>query len=88
MGADKKFDKKMPVLESLFNKVVTLKACNFIKKWLQHMCFPVKFAKVATLKACNFIKKRLQHMCFPVKFAKFLRAVFLQNTSSGYSWII
>ena len=30
---------------SLFNKVAGLKACNFIKKRLQHRCFPVKFAK-------------------------------------------
>ena len=29
----------------LFNKVAGLKACNFIKKRLQHKCFSVKFAK-------------------------------------------
>ena len=29
-----------PVLEFLFNKVARLKACNFIKKRPQHMCFP------------------------------------------------
>ena len=33
------------MLESLFNKVTGVKACNFIKKRLQHRCFPVKFAK-------------------------------------------
>ena len=33
------------MLESLFNKVAGLNSCNFIKKWLQHRCFPVKFAK-------------------------------------------
>ena len=32
--------------------------------------------------ACNLIKRRLQHKCFPTKFAKFLRAPFLQNTST------
>ena len=32
-------------LESLFNKVAGLRACNFIKKRLQHRCFPVKLAK-------------------------------------------
>ena len=33
------------LLESLFEKVASLKACNFIKKRLQHRCqvFPVKF---------------------------------------------
>ena len=34
-----------PVLESLFNKVAGLQACNFIKKRLQHRYFPVKIAK-------------------------------------------
>ena len=33
------------MLESLFNKVSGLKACNFIHKILQHRCFPVKFGK-------------------------------------------
>ena len=31
-------------LESPFNKVASLKAFNFIKKRLQHMCFPVHIA--------------------------------------------
>ena len=34
-----------PVLESLFNKVAGLKACNFIKNRLQRRCFPAKLAK-------------------------------------------
>ena len=33
------------VLGSLFNKYAGLKACNFIKKRLQHRSFPVKFAE-------------------------------------------
>ena len=33
--------RKTPVLESLFNKVEALKACNFIKERLQHRCFHV-----------------------------------------------
>ena len=37
---------KTSVLESRFNKAAGLKACIFIKKRLQHMCFPVNFAKV------------------------------------------
>ena len=35
---------KNPVLESLFDKVPCLQACNFILKRLQHRYFPVKFA--------------------------------------------
>ena len=30
--------RKTPVLESCFNKVARMKACNFIKKILQHRC--------------------------------------------------
>ena len=33
------------MLESLFNKVTMLKACNFIQEKPQHRCFPVKNAK-------------------------------------------
>ena len=33
------------MLKSLFNNVASLQASNFIKKGLQHCCFPVKFAK-------------------------------------------
>ena len=31
--------------ECLFNKVASLKVSNFVKKGLQHRCFPVKLAK-------------------------------------------
>ena len=41
-----KFHWKTPTLESLLNKVVVLNVCNFIKKSLQHRCFPVKLAKI------------------------------------------
>ena len=43
-----KFYRKTPVLESLFNKVASLMACNekeTIKKRLQHRCFPVNIVK-------------------------------------------
>ena len=40
-----KFHKETPLLESLFNKVSGLKTCNFIKKRIQHSCFPLKFAR-------------------------------------------
>ena len=33
-------------MESLFKKVAGLRACNFIKKRLQHRSFPVKFEKL------------------------------------------
>ena len=33
------------MVEFLFNKVAALETCNFIKKTLQHRCFPVYIAK-------------------------------------------
>ena len=48
----RKFHKKIPVLEFLFNKVAGLS--TFIEKRLHHSCFPVKFAKV--LKTFFFTK--------------------------------
>ena len=36
--------RKTSVLKSLFNKVASLQACNFIKTRLQHRCFPVNIA--------------------------------------------
>ena len=40
-----KFQRKAPVLESLFYKVASLQACNVTKKRLLHRCFPMKFEK-------------------------------------------
>ena len=37
--------KKTPLLESLFNKFVSLQDCNFIQNRLQHRCFPVNVPK-------------------------------------------
>ena len=34
-----------PLSEPFFNKVADLKVCNFIKKRLQHRCFPVNIVK-------------------------------------------
>ena len=39
-----------PVLESLLNKLASLHICNFVKKRLQHKCFPAKFARTPILK--------------------------------------
>ena len=36
---------KAPVLDAPFNKVAGLELCNFIKKILQHRCFPANIAK-------------------------------------------
>ena len=41
----RKFHRKTPLLESLFNKVAGLEACYFIKKRLQRRYFSVVFVK-------------------------------------------
>ena len=52
-----------PVLESLFRKS-GLKACNIIKKRLQHRCFPVNIVKFLRLIILKSILKRLLLDCF------------------------
>ena len=37
--------RKIPLLKFLFNQVAGLQTCNFIKKKLQHKCFPANIAK-------------------------------------------
>ena len=44
------------MLESLFNKVTGLQACNFTRKRLQHRCFPMN---IANFKNTYFEKQRL-----------------------------
>ena len=48
-----------PVLGSLFNKAAALQACNFIKKKLQHRCFPVIIAKFLRIPILRNICERL-----------------------------
>ena len=85
----RKFYKETPVLESLFNKVSGLKACNFIKKRIQHSCFPLKFArfligkhmgwslsliKLQVWRPVNLLKRDSNPR--PVNFAKVLGTTF------------
>ena len=50
---------KIPMSEFLFKKVAGLKACNFIKKRLQHKCFSVKFVKFQRTPILKNIFERL-----------------------------
>ena len=50
-----KVSQKTLVLESLFNKFCK----NFVKKRLQHRCFPVKFAKLLRMPTLKNISQRL-----------------------------
>ena len=56
-----------PVLGPLFNKAAGLQVCNFIKKRLQHRCFPViiaKFLRIPILKnICERLLLFIQKIC-------------------------
>ena len=58
-------------MESLFDKVAELNACNFIKKKLQHWCFPVNIAKYAECSGCldafGFATDALQSLLIVLK---------------------
>ena len=47
------------MLECLFNKVAGLQACIFIKKRLQHRCFPVNIVKLLRTPIRKYICERL-----------------------------
>ena len=47
------------MVKSLFNYVADLKTCNFIKKRIQHRCFPGKFAKFLRTPILKNIGERL-----------------------------
>ena len=47
-----KFHNKALALESLFNKVASLKVCNFIKNRLHHSCFPLNITKFLRTAFC------------------------------------
>ena len=91
----RKYHRKIPVLESIFNKVAGLRACNFIIKKLQQRCFPVKFAKfLKTPFLTEHLRWLLHYHCkihlyrlrisltIQLNFALFLPAyIFLQSYS-------
>ena len=60
---------KIPVLESLFSKVADLQACNFIKKRLRQMYFPVNIEKFLRTPSLKNICERL--------LLKIVRSIFL-----------
>ena len=63
------------MLESYFNKVAGLKACNFIKKRLQHRCFSVNTVKFFRAPILKNICKRL--LLYWIIYQ--LRELFIEN---------
>ena len=79
-----KFARKTPVMKSLFNKVAGLQVCNFIRKRLQHRCFPAKVAKFLRtpkehLRTTASIK--LHFMKSPLKFFLWINVTFFSKSN-------
>ena len=77
---------KISVLGSLFNKVAELQACNFIKKWLQHRCFPVNTANLLR----TFYTEHLQWLVLQVFYKeccsqKFYKLHYKISSSESFS---
>ena len=68
------------MLESLFNKVAGLKACNFIKERLKHSCFPVNNAKFLRT---HFFTEHLRWLLLYVVWANIAQINFLYNVVSA-----
>ena len=83
---------KTPVLESPFNRLAGLKTCNFLKKIIQHRCFPVNISKfLRTLiltKICEQLLLQLLPLTVNISSWELVSALnsigFLQESSSRF----
>ena len=71
------------VLESLFNIVAGLTACNLIKKRLQHSCFPVNIAKFPRT---AFLIEPLRWILLTEKKSKNLNTIYLMSSIFVCFW--
>ena len=67
------------MLESFFNKVAGLNACNFIKKRLRRMCFPVNIAKFLITVLKNIFEWLLLKLQIFLKFSEGSSTCFFMN---------
>ena len=81
------------MLESFLNKDQDLQACNFLKKRLQHRCFPVNIAKI--FKNSFFIEhlrwlllQVLYKKTVPKQFARFTRTYRYRSPFLSSCWLI
>ena len=83
------------MLKSFFKRVAVLQACKFIKKILQHRCFPAEFTKilrtpilkkhflVTASETCSFIwTTRFDNLHFWLKFVPLVLVFVSQFTVS------
>ena len=83
---------KTPVLESPFIRFAGFKVCNFLKKGLQHRCFPVNIAKflrtLILMKICELLLLKLLLLTVNISFWVLVSAlnsiVLLQRSSSRF----
>ena len=90
--------RKTPLLESVSNTVTGMKACNFVKKRLQHRCFLVNIAKFWRTPILKKICERLLHLrkflktAFPIEhlwwmYLKFSEKLFSRTPAYGCFWM-
>ena len=92
----RKFYRKTPVLQSLFNKAAGLRVSYFIRKTLQHRCFSVKFENFLRIHILRTFCERLplrvlanqRHIQNPVNDLRWnlLRKIFQPSTKSSIWW--
>ena len=77
--------------EFFLNKVAVLQACNFVKKRLQHRCFPVDIAKFLRTPILKSISERLLFINIYYnkihdfeKFCKSATSTFIVNNKKTY----
>ena len=71
--AEALFDFEGSSEKALLRKTVvadSLYACNFIKKWLQHRCFPVNFAKLSTTNSLQNICEMFFFFFWPCEYPR------------------
>ena len=71
--------KKAPMLESLFNKVASPEAYDFIKKRLQYSCFSVNFLKK--------FKDTIIYGTTPVAATDYIELYNLVSNTNGTSFV-
>ena len=70
-------------MQSLFHNVPDLKACSFLKKRIQHRCFPVKLAKFLWISILKNICERLL-----LKISKLQKKLFIDFIHKIMTFII
>ena len=81
--------RETPLLDSLFNNVVGLQACNFINNRLRYRCFPMNNAKfLRTLFLTELLWTTAPgYCCFRTEIFKMIHTFLISNWRSGIVYV-